>query len=144
MTEILSLMAKRDRLNSETTIRHDGNGHDAFVCNDEGVWYFGRDRDGNPKPSEWICSTLKVLAKSKPCDGVDWSYVLQFSDPEKRVREWIMPARMLAGDGSELRAALLAQGLGIAPRPQTRARSYPLTGFRIAIAVAPANPCTIE
>jgi putative DNA primase/helicase len=129
MSDVTSLMQKRDRLIGAAQAKSGNEAknsvvekRDPFACDENGVWYFGRDRDGNPKPSEWICSPLKVLAKSRPCDGVDWSYVLQFSDPEKHAREWIMPARMLAGDGNELRAALLAQGLSIAPRPQVRAR----------------------
>jgi len=48
--------------------------------------------------------------------------LLSFADGEGRVREWAAPARMLAGDGAELRARLLDMGLSISTSPAARAK----------------------
>lgn len=94
---------------------------DRFRVTDAGVLYHGVDRDGNPTKPEWVCSRLDVEALTRDQDGSGWGYLLTFSDPLSRRKQWAMPARMLSGDGGEFRAALLNQGLRIAP--STRARN---------------------
>ncbi len=91
-----------------------------FTVADSGVWHQGRDQEGKPKAPEWVCSRLDVDALTRDQDGGAWGYLLTFPDPLGRVKTWAMPARMLAGDGGEYRAALLNQGLRIAPSPRAR------------------------
>jgi len=95
---------------------------DPFIVSDTGVHYIGRDRDGNELAPQWLCSRLDVTARTRDAEGNSWGYLLAFSDPTGRPREWAMPARMLSGDGGEYRAALLGMGLSIATNPQCRNR----------------------
>ncbi len=95
---------------------------DPFTVTDAGVHYIGRDRDGNELAPQWLCSRLDVTARTRDAEGNSWGYLLAFSDPTGRPREWAMPARMLSGDGGEYRAALLGMGLSIATNPQCRNR----------------------
>ena len=100
---------------------HDtGRAFDSFSVTDTGVWHTGRDKDGNDKRPEWVCSRLDVEALTRDQDGGGWGYLLTFCDPLGKVKTWAMPARMLSGDGGEYRAALLAMGLRITASPNSR------------------------
>lgn len=93
---------------------------DRFMVVDEGVFHRGVDKDGEPTKPEWVCSRLDVEALTRDQDGHGWGYLLNFADPLGRPKQWAMPARMLAGDGGEYRAALLNMGLRIATSPRAR------------------------
>lgn len=95
---------------------------DPFTVDDAGVYFHGRDKDGNPSRPLWMCSRLDVAALTRDQDGQGWGYLLQFADPLGRAKQWAMPARMLSGDGGEYRAALLNMGLRIATSPVARNR----------------------
>jgi len=93
---------------------------DPFTVEDAGVYFHGRDKEGNPARPLWLCSRLDVEAFTRDQDGQGWGYLLQFADPLGKPRQWAMPARMLSGDGGEYRAALLNMGLRIATAPAAR------------------------
>jgi putative DNA primase/helicase len=94
---------------------------DRFTVNAEGVWYTDYDPDGHSKSPVWVCSCLAVPALTRDADGQGWGYLLEFNDPAGNARQWAMPARMLAGDGTEFRSILLGLGLRVASRTQARA-----------------------
>lgn len=96
--------------------------HDQFTVDDDGVYYRGRDKDGEWLRPLWLCSRLNVAALTRDQDGNGWGYLLQFADPLGRAKQWAMPSRMLSGDGGEYRAALLNMGLRIATSPTARNR----------------------
>jgi putative DNA primase/helicase len=93
---------------------------DPFMVTPEGVFYFGRDREGNALPKLWICSPLEVLARTRDAQADGWGYLLSFTNPDGAAREWPLPASMLSGDGNEYRARLMAQGLQIAPHAKAK------------------------
>ena len=93
---------------------------DRFHVSDEGVFYAGVDKDGEPTKPEWVCSRLDVLSFTRDQDGGGWGYLLSFADPLGNVKTWAMPARMLSGDGAEYRAYLLAQGVRISTAQRAR------------------------
>ena len=95
---------------------------DRFLVSDEGVFYLGQDQDGRSTAPQWICSRLDVTATTRDEDGQGWGFLLTFCDPAGTLRTWAMPARMLAGDGGEYRAALLNMGLRIASGTNARNR----------------------
>lgn len=99
-----------------------GSMDDPFTVNDHGVWFYGRDKDGNMLRPLWLCSRLDVAALTRDQDGAGWGYLLTFADPLGKPKQWAMPARMLSGDGGEYRAALLNMGLRIATSPAARNR----------------------
>jgi len=96
------------------------NEWDRFSVTDDGVFYAGVDKDGEPTKAEWLCSRLDVLALTRDQDGGGWGYHLRFADPLGHIKTWAMPARMLAGDGGEYRAFLMGQGLRIGTSPRAR------------------------
>jgi len=91
-----------------------------FTLAPNGVWHQGIDPEGNPGSPEWVCSPLQVDALTRDEGGGSWGYLLIFSDPLNRPKQWAMPARMLSGDGSEFRGALLNQGLRIGASVRAR------------------------
>lgn len=95
---------------------------DPFTLDDSGVWFHGRDKDGNPARPLWLCSALHVEALTRNQEGAGWGYLLTFADPLAVPKQWAMPARMLSGDGGEYRAMLLNMGLRIATAPAARNR----------------------
>ncbi|MDD2846180.1 MAG: DUF927 domain-containing protein [Rhodoferax sp.] len=93
---------------------------DPFTVDDGGVWFHGRDREGNLSRPLWLCSRLDVAAVTRDQDGAGWGYLLAFADPLGKAKQWAMPARMLSGDGGEYRGVLLNMGLRIATAPAAR------------------------
>ncbi|MBP7645982.1 MAG: DUF927 domain-containing protein [Comamonas sp.] len=95
---------------------------DPFTQDEAGVWWHGRDKEGNPTRPLWLCSPLQVEALTRNQEGAGWGYLLTFADPLGVPKQWAMPARMLSTDGGEYRAALLNMGLRIATAPTARNR----------------------
>lgn len=93
---------------------------DQFTSDGAGVWFHGRDRDGKTRPPEWVCSPLSVESLTRDEHGGGWGYLLKFSDALGHAKQWPMPARLLSGDGAEMRSALLSMGLRIAPGARAR------------------------
>ena len=93
---------------------------DRFTLNAAGVWFTEHDREGRARAPMWVCSCLKVTARTRDGEGDGWGYFLEFDDPTGKPRTWAMPARMLAGDGTEKRATLLGMGLRIAAGTKAR------------------------
>ncbi|MBY0463475.1 MAG: DUF927 domain-containing protein, partial [Burkholderiales bacterium] len=93
---------------------------DRFHVSDNGVFYKGVDKDGKPTAPEWVCTRLDVQALTRNQEGQDWGYLLAFTDPVGKPKQWAMPARMLAGDGGEYRAVLLGMGLRLSSSSRAR------------------------
>ncbi len=93
---------------------------DRFHVSDKGVFYKGVDKDGKPTAPEWVCTRLDVEALTRDQEGQGWGYLLAFTDPVGKPKQWAMPARMLAGDGGEYRAVLLGMGLRLSSSSRAR------------------------
>lgn len=96
----------------------------AFVEDERGVWFHGRDAKGSPLPPEFVCSPLRVLARTRDECDENWGYLLRYSDPDGRIAECTIPAEALRGDGSEVRGELLRRGVRIAPSARARVLTY--------------------
>ncbi|MBI3283422.1 MAG: DUF927 domain-containing protein [Burkholderiales bacterium] len=95
----------------------DGQSSKPFYRNSdkgEGVFYHGF-HEGEPLPALKICSSLEVIAKSRDAANGEWGALLEFSDPDGNSKRWLMPYKMLSGDGTQYRADLLSMGLMIEP-----------------------------
>jgi len=85
-----------------------------------GVEYVGTDRDGGPQPPRWVCSPLRLCAKTRDNRSGEWGRLLEWEDADGTVHRWAMPMELLQGDGSEVRRELARRGLAIAPGRQCR------------------------
>ena len=97
---------------------HDGLPPD-FRLDDEGVYLRGSPSARDDGWS-WICSPLRVIALTHDRHGTGWGRLIKVSDPDGHEHRWAMPARLLASDGAELRAALLDLGLRVNEGPKAR------------------------
>ncbi|MBV6415128.1 MAG: hypothetical protein OMOMHJEC_02971 [Xanthomonadales bacterium] len=79
----------------------------------------GEAVEGEP---QFICSPLRVEAKTRDAAGGEWGRLLTWTDAEGRAHTWAMPASMTARGGDELREHLLSEGLEIATDPNRRRR----------------------
>ena len=87
---------------------------EGFRLTPKGVYHVG-DED-----QTWICSPLAVSALVRDENGDAWGRLLEFPDPDGRLHRWACPMELLAGDGTEFRRILMAQGLQIAPGSKAR------------------------
>ncbi|MEG2280220.1 MAG: DUF927 domain-containing protein [Comamonas sp.] len=111
-----------EKLATEDPQNAPASSDEPFSLTAYGVWFHGRDKDGNPTRPLWLCSPLQVEALTRNQEGLGWGYLLTFADPLGKPKQWAMPARMLSGDGGEYRAMLLNMGLRIATAPTARSR----------------------
>lgn len=102
----------------------DGTGK---VTHRAGVWYFGakENREELPTLTEtWICSPLHVDAVTTDSQEGSYGRLLRFRSTLGTWKTWAMPMAMLSGDGNELRAALLSQGVEIDPSARVSLSRY--------------------
>ncbi len=93
-----------------------------------GVWHFvykeGSGDKGPTLTEKWICSPLHVDAVTTDTQEGNYGRLLRFRSTLGTWKTWAMPMAMLAGDGNELRAALLAQGVEIDPEARNGLSRY--------------------
>lgn len=85
-----------------------------------GVYFIGRDNDGNERAPMWVCAPLRILAKTRGTKQSDWGRLLDWHDPDGHPHRWAVPDELLSGDGLDLRRELLRQGLAISPNRAAR------------------------
>lgn len=70
---------------------------------------------GDKEEWKWLCSPIRVLGLTRDAENVGWGFHLKVIDPDGHPHFRAFPARLLAGDGADLRAILLDLGLTLAP-----------------------------
>lgn len=81
-----------------------------FYVNDSGV-YARAEKEG--ASDVWLCSPLRITARTRDENSSEWGRLLEWKDSDGKPHQWAMPMSALAGDGSEVRARLLSEGLRI-------------------------------
>jgi putative DNA primase/helicase len=85
-----------------------------FMLDGRGVWFVGRDKEGERQKARWLCAQLHVLARTRDEGANGWGRLLQFLDPDGNAKSWAMPDSMLTGDGGEWAGRLRDMGLQMA------------------------------
>lgn len=85
-----------------------GRAFDRFHVDNSGVWFTPPGDEGGPPRR--VCGPLYVTALARDGHDNQAALLLEFDTRFRNGRKWLMPLSMLAGDGAQLRAALLAQG----------------------------------
>lgn len=91
-----------------------------FELREKGVYYLGRDQEGNPKPPLRLCGRLNILAQTRDDKSESWGRLLEWRDNDKVPHIWAMPNELLQSDGVEVRSELARLGLAIAPGKPAR------------------------
>ncbi|MCX9155874.1 DUF927 domain-containing protein [Niveibacterium sp. 24ML] len=113
-----------------------------FRLDGKGVWLIERDREGNERRPRWLCDPLRPVARVRDPENRGWGLLVEFRDPDGRMHREIVPMEHFRGDGLEVAALLLANGLQMAPkvrafvveylqcaRPEARARTTNRVGW---------------
>jgi putative DNA primase/helicase len=118
----------------EAVVAHESNTVCApggpFSLRSGGVYFLEEDKDGN-MTSEWVCSPLRIMARTRNAEGQEWGTLLEVVDPEGVVHRWAMPSRLMAGSGDSYRSELLAMGLRISPMSGKKRVDLYLTTARV-------------
>jgi putative DNA primase/helicase len=93
----------------ERTEPQNAGGVDRFqVVDGDGVYYTPPGDDGG-SPRK-VCGVLRVVGLARDAHDNQAALLLEFVTQFGKVRRWLMPLSMLAGDGNAYRTALLSQG----------------------------------
>jgi uncharacterized protein (DUF927 family) len=95
-----------------------------FIVTDAGVFHkiTATAKDGKQKiETNFVCSKLEITAQTRDDRGSNWGRLLQWQDNDGREHNWAMPASLLSGDGNEVRARLLSDGLLISSQRKAQA-----------------------
>lgn len=82
---------------------------EGFEIKKDGVWYNEPSQQG--MKSTFVCGTLYVVAYARDEHHENYSKLLEFINHDEQTQKWLMPQELLAGDGGEVRKALLSKGL---------------------------------
>ena len=100
--------ASRERTGPQNTA-DSGNVFDRFfVLDGDGVYYTPPGDDGGAPRK--VCGVLRVVGLARDAHDNQAALLLEFVTQFAKVRRWLMPLSMLAGDGNAYRTALLSQG----------------------------------
>lgn len=123
-----------------------------------GIYHIGQAVEGKDKaivghlPPQWLCSPLRVIASTRDARQSEWGRLLVFPDLDGHIHRWAMPFELLAGNGDQMRAMLLREGVRLTTnrslrplletylqraRPQVRARCVSRTGWHGDVFVLP-------
>src|SRR5581483_11124537 len=90
-----------------------------FKLTDTGVYAIQQNDEGDSE-DVFVCSRLEVTAGTRSDESDTWGKMLEFNDPDGVAHRWLMPISSLAGDGTDVRARLMHEGLIIAPGRRVR------------------------
>jgi putative DNA primase/helicase len=88
-----------------------------FISKPSGLYW--RSPDGNGD-DVFLAGPFQILAETRDVDGSNWGLLLQWEDRDSHTKIWAMPKALLAGDGIDVRRALLDRGLAIASGTKPR------------------------
>lgn len=116
--QITPLAPRQNSANAPVAICRYGGGR--FELSETGVYFFGKDKDGNEQPPQWVCAPLHVIAKTRDEKSGEWGRLLEWKDDDGYTHQWAMPLELLESDGSDVRRELARLGLHISPNQSAR------------------------
>ncbi|SDM52818.1 putative DNA primase/helicase [Oryzisolibacter propanilivorax] len=93
-----------------------------------GTYHHGMTKETERAPSApvdtWICGPLHVQALTANTEDGDHGRLLRWKNVSGNWRQWAMPMELMAGDGAEVLAALLRDGLALERKMRARVLDY--------------------
>ena len=53
-----------------------------FELSETGVYFLGKDKDGNEQSPQWVCAPLHVIAKTRDEKSGEWGRLLEWQDDD--------------------------------------------------------------
>ena len=116
--QVTPLASRQNSANAPVTSCRYGGGR--FELSETGVYFLGKDKDGNEQPPQWVCAPLHVIAKTRDEKSGEWGRLLEWQDDDGHTHQWAMPLELLESDGLDVRRELARLGLQISPSPSAR------------------------
>lgn len=113
--------AGKQRTRADTAGTADG-AKPHYRLSDAGVFYVGVNEDGEQAEPQFICSPLKVEAKTRNSQSEEWGRLLSWTDADGHRHQWAAPAEMLVGDPREFVRQLAAGGVEMSAHRSTMQR----------------------
>jgi putative DNA primase/helicase len=110
-TQITSLTPLQNSTDAPVASCRYGGGR--FELSETGVYFLGKDKDGNEQLPQWVCSSLHIIAKTRDEKSGEWGRLLKWQDDDGHIHQWAMPLELLECDGAEVRRELARLGLHI-------------------------------
>ncbi|WP_282296167.1 DUF927 domain-containing protein [Stenotrophomonas sp. PS02289] len=99
-----------------------GGARPHYQLNETGVYYVGVTEDGDLAEPVFVCSPLKVEAKTRNSQSEEWGRLLTWTDADGHHHQWAAPAEMLVGDPREFLRQLAAGGVEMSAHRNTMQR----------------------
>ena len=109
---------RKSRISPDSITCEYGGG--TFDVSGRGVFFIGKDKDGNEVSPKWVCSPLAVVAKTRDAKSGEWGRLLEWRDDDQVRHQWAMPLELLQTDGADMRKELARMGLAMAPAKASR------------------------
>ncbi|MGY5951276.1 DUF927 domain-containing protein [Stenotrophomonas pavanii] len=93
-----------------------------YQLNETGVYYVGVTEDGDLAEPVFVCSPMKVEAKTRNSQSEEWGRLLTWTDADGHPHQWAAPAEMLVGDPREFVRQLAAGGVEMSAHRNTMQR----------------------
>jgi uncharacterized protein (DUF927 family) len=116
--QVTPLASRQNSANAPVTLCRYGGGR--FELSETGVYFLGKDKDGNEQTPQWVCAPLHVIAKTRDEKSGEWGRLLEWQDDDGHTHQWAMPLELLESDGLDVRRELARLGLQISPSPSAR------------------------
>lgn len=84
-----------------------------YQLTNDGVFYIGLNEDGELAEPQFVCSPLRVEAKTRNGQSEEWGRLLTWTDADGHRHQWAAPAELLVGDPREFVRQLAAGGVEI-------------------------------
>lgn len=88
-----------------------------FQAEPDGVYFSPENNDSS---RQWLCSSLRVIAKSRDADSQNWGRLLTMFTPDGQLKELHLPMADFSGYGENIIGKLLDSGVEISPHPNAR------------------------
>lgn len=115
-------------------------GSGRFEVSDKGVYFHGKDKEGQEQAPQWVCAPLHVVAKTRDEKSGEWGRMLEWLDDDGKKHQWAMPLELLEGDGLDVRRELVRLGLHISPSQAARN----LLAAYIKVWLVEARACCVD
>lgn len=91
-----------------------------FEVSGDGVFFIGKDKEGEEKSPLWLCSPLHVEAQTRNNGSEAWGRLLTWRDNDQVRHTWAMPMDLVQGDGLDMRRELARRGLQLSTNKAAR------------------------
>ena len=82
----------------------------------DGLYYIIDNKNGSGPKKEKICSPIKVVARSRNIDHLQWGIVLEWLDKSDTLHNWSVPIELIQGDSRKYRRELARRGLVVSTK----------------------------